>query len=343
MRFFDTKEEVIDIQLTKHGKELLSEGKLKPVYYAFFDHDVVYDASYENREEEQNNAEGRIKNSTPRLKTQCNFVSPETLGRSNMTDRWRRKMEELHYGMPMGRSALDSEYAPAWSVDYLYGELTGSTTYLTASGGTALTSSILQLDSTVKLTSYVTRVNPDGSLTKNYVPAELEDVAHMFGFEYEKAGTADEGSGDLTPEEYESMKRPNQAADDTILQVKPDYLLLEIAENNVDFIKDNFEIEVFETRTETNDAGHPWVVITKQLEFFDFSNLNATLTPDHVEYYFDINIDNDIPSELFCASSVVAEKRKDMLVDDPYPKNCPDFADPKNLYVADVDYVEEPC
>ena len=34
MLFMDKKEEVIDIELTPHGK-LLSMGKMKPVYYAF--------------------------------------------------------------------------------------------------------------------------------------------------------------------------------------------------------------------------------------------------------------------------------------------------------------------
>ena len=339
MRFFDTKEEVIDIQLTKHGKELLSQGKLKPVYYAFFDHDVAYDLSYANREEIQNNTEGRIKNETPRLKAQCNFVSPESTA---ISGDHRKKLTELYYGAPMGQSALDSEYAPAWSVDYLYGELTGSNTHLTGSGGTNLTSSILQLDSIVQFESYVTHVKPNGELKKNYIPDELEPITFMLGYgEDREAGNE---SGDLTPEEFESMmlKRQGQAEDNTLLQVRPDFLLLEIAEDNVDFIKDNFEIEVYEITTEKNDIGKN-VSTTRQLKFFDMSDFNATLTPDHVEYYFNINIDEEVPTEFFCASKVVPEKRKDMLIDDPYPTDCPEFADTKNLYVSELEDIEEPC
>ena len=339
MRFFDTKEEVIDIQLTMHGKMLLSEGKLNPVYYTFFDNDVIYDASYADREEAQNNAEGRIRNETPRLKAQCNFVSPESTAGTNGH---RKSLTDLHYGAPMGRSALDSEYAPAWSVDYLYGELTGSTTYLTGSGGTNLTSSILQLDSKIQFESYVTHVKPNGDLKKNYIPNELEPVTLIFGYgEDREAGNE---SGDLPPEEFESMmmQRQDQAADDTLLQVRPDFLLLEVAESNVDFIKENFEIEVYEITTEKNDIGKN-VSTTRSLKFFDFSDPNATLSTDHVEYYFDISTDNDIPTEFFCASSVIPEKRKDMLIDDPYPTDCPDFAATKNLYVTELEDIEEPC
>ena len=37
MAFFNKKEEVMDIELTQYGKYLLSQGKFKPVFYAFFD------------------------------------------------------------------------------------------------------------------------------------------------------------------------------------------------------------------------------------------------------------------------------------------------------------------
>ena len=46
MTFFNKKEEVIDIQLTQYGKYLLSIGKLEPVYYAFFDDNILYDSNY---------------------------------------------------------------------------------------------------------------------------------------------------------------------------------------------------------------------------------------------------------------------------------------------------------
>jgi hypothetical protein len=77
MEFFDRKEEVLDVQLTQYGKYLLSVGKLKPAYYAFFDDDVDYDTNYQGDppgpgnspgpNENQKDTEDRIKE-TPRIK-----------------------------------------------------------------------------------------------------------------------------------------------------------------------------------------------------------------------------------------------------------------------------------
>ena len=61
MAFKDKKEEVLEIELTAFGKHLLSKGKFKPVYYSFFDDDVVYDWKYSgDSQEDQNYAETRI-------------------------------------------------------------------------------------------------------------------------------------------------------------------------------------------------------------------------------------------------------------------------------------------
>ena len=43
MTFFDKKQDVLKIELTPYGRSLLSNGKLMPKYYAFFDDDIVYD------------------------------------------------------------------------------------------------------------------------------------------------------------------------------------------------------------------------------------------------------------------------------------------------------------
>ena len=80
MEFFDRKEEVLDLELTQYGKYLLSIGKLKPAYYAFYDDDINYDTQYQGDPpaldhtavssgptENQKDTESRIKE-TPRIK-----------------------------------------------------------------------------------------------------------------------------------------------------------------------------------------------------------------------------------------------------------------------------------
>ena len=42
MGFSNKKEDVVYMELTPYGRHLLSIGKLKPEYYAFFDDDILY-------------------------------------------------------------------------------------------------------------------------------------------------------------------------------------------------------------------------------------------------------------------------------------------------------------
>tara|TARA_Y100000310_G_scaffold345536_1_gene466196 strand:+ start:3036 stop:4871 length:1836 start_codon:yes stop_codon:yes gene_type:complete len=45
-KFINKKEQVYDLKLTSYGHHLLSIGEFKPIYYAFFDDNVIYDKSY---------------------------------------------------------------------------------------------------------------------------------------------------------------------------------------------------------------------------------------------------------------------------------------------------------
>ena len=63
MTFFNKKEEVLEVQLTRLGRQLLSQGRFKPASYEFMDEDVVYDRQYvmSGSVEEQNEIKTRIK------------------------------------------------------------------------------------------------------------------------------------------------------------------------------------------------------------------------------------------------------------------------------------------
>ena len=49
MQFFDDKEEVIHFELTSYGRHLLSLGRLKPHFYAFYDDDVLYEHDIDSK------------------------------------------------------------------------------------------------------------------------------------------------------------------------------------------------------------------------------------------------------------------------------------------------------
>lgn len=407
MQFFNQKEEVIDIQLTQFGKRLLSQGRFKPTYYAFYDNDILYDLNYANAsgsyKETQNQTEKRILKETPRLKTQYMFESamrPSAMqwiqksdpSQASMTfsglgaeseavdfhaaalqnmanpgdiiseqsaepynvhgSTWRHKIDygtagenpygyittggelqltfDRNYslGMPIGTMKLGSEYVPAWEADFLYGKMNNYETHHTGSGAPL---KIPQLNAEIEYEAFTININPNtGMPERSYIPKKLLDIAEsMAGYE---------SADDATLEEAETTSSQNN----TDLEIVPDFLLLELEEKNTDFLRDNFELEIFEI-TETEKDPHTGATITQEipLEF----HTSGPIEPHHVEYWFDLSVDEDIESMYFCASDIVADRKKNKLADAlmPYPDDCPDFDKTKNLYQEEVFEQEEPC
>lgn len=386
MQFFNQKEEVIDIQLTQFGKRLLSQGRFKPTYYAFYDNDVLYDLNYANAsgsyKETQNQTEKRILKETPRLKTQYMFesamrpsdmqwiepsISTTSLYQDNILGimemaqdildetyigGWEADTMGQHMGganpsgyiqlggelqltfdrnyslgMPIGTMKLGSEYVPAWEVDFLYGKMNNYETHHTGSGASI---KIPQLNAEIDYEVFTIKADQEtGAKQTSYIPPELAAVISDI---LPQGGDAESG---IT--EMELM-----AEDGTALEIKPDYLLLEIDEKNTDFLRDNFELEVFEIIEDQTDP-HTGAVITQEipLEFHTVGELGK----QHVEYWFNIEVDEDVVPAYFCASKIVADRKKNKLSDAimAYPEDCPDFIAPKNLYKEQVLKQEEPC
>jgi hypothetical protein len=77
-KFLNRKEQVIHFQLTPYGKYLLSVGTFKPVYYSFFDSEILYDGAYAGLTESQHQIHDRIKKNTPYLESIVSFRELET-------------------------------------------------------------------------------------------------------------------------------------------------------------------------------------------------------------------------------------------------------------------------
>ena len=150
MTFFNSKEETIDIELTQHGKHLLSKGKWKPVYYEFYDDDVIYDSQYGGTSDKQVEINSRIKSSA-RPKTQYTFTGAEErvkrylkqardlglplevlessnaeLARQNLKsqDNLANIKETLFTtSLPLGNSGLDKNYYPNIKARFIAGEI----------------------------------------------------------------------------------------------------------------------------------------------------------------------------------------------------------------------------
>jgi len=90
-KFINKKEQVFDLKLTSYAKYLMSIGKFKPAFYAFYDDNVLYNKKFTDNTttENQNNVDKRIKEETQYLESLVLFRSVErtlTENVGNMTD-----------------------------------------------------------------------------------------------------------------------------------------------------------------------------------------------------------------------------------------------------------------
>jgi hypothetical protein len=103
--FFNKKQDVLEIQLTKHGKVMYSQGDFNPEYYSFYDTDITYDGKYIGETEIQNDIVTRIKGA----------VSTKSLYKFQTFDNNERQSNHI-YKRPLGNSQLTKSKAPAWKI-----------------------------------------------------------------------------------------------------------------------------------------------------------------------------------------------------------------------------------
>ena len=329
MEFFNKKEEVIDLKLTQFGRHLLSKGKFKPVFYSFFDDNILYDGSKADVVELQNDAEKRIRE-TPTMHHQVSFSSLEKefnnnynkvlSGEVTATSEDLQRTAEKHYALPqpIGTSDINSDFSPAWSVQFLNGLISGSVSYLNLaekSGG--------------KNTQLVPQISSE-------LEIGMIDVV-------------EDGAGEEEFEEGLAGSSVVISSDDNEL-----YILLKVAENNGLFQKKNFDIELFEIEEEVQ--GGVTIETLKQLGFSMTQEAETEVsfvdevTPDadttHVEYYFDLLIDDEINDEILCEFDPVNEKMG--VFSDPRTKLCQDVINKQkkkvfDIYEDEADYPGEIC
>ena len=120
MTFFDKKQDVLKIELTPYGRSLLSNGRLMPKYYAFFDDDILYDITCVSGTENQNQIKNRITQETPRLRPQRDLLSPEGLisnfERGDGSSRPHSKVSLNYLTEPIGTSDGTENNASSWNL-----------------------------------------------------------------------------------------------------------------------------------------------------------------------------------------------------------------------------------
>jgi len=350
MKFLNKKEQVLDIELTEYGKRLLSKGRFKPSYYAFFDDGILYDSEYGGVVETQNDTQPRIIKNTPQLEAQSIFNGIESrITRANDYVRGRLpvgdaapdpgvlelidqgedfqnstdKLFSLTY--PLGTSELTNDSLPAWKVNFLRGLATGSLDILNAVTCSNQIMNIPQIE--VAPITYETRVDT------------------------------------LTEEQKFEFSPTELYGDETITVLERDSaILLQIKEENTEFEPENFEIEVYEIQSVidtqiTNCADGKYIEEMIPLYFKKsksniengilldtdeqqeiFENPNLMLDSSYVEYFFDIAVDNEIDNDIICKfTKNEGEGLFSQKVLDCEPEKVKRKMSAKNLFDTDVD------
>lgn len=293
MSFFNRKEEVINIELTPYGKHLLSKGKWKPAYYEFYDDDIVYDSEYAGYTEKQEQIQQRV-SETSRTKVQYSFEGAESRYKQflerflearsdlqNLMDNSIEKRKNFSLSsLPLAHSSLKQDSVPAWSIDVFKGQISQVDVGTSVSG---LPNSLYKL--LFKKTDY-----------KLAVDKRKEKVASFVG-DNEQTGQ----SSDLN-----ILHRTFE--DNTYIKVDEDFILLHIKEENVDMLKENFDMFIYEIEVDPKTGQE----IEKPLLFKKKKNrvVNNILIdeieediegyegPKYASHYFNVYTDREIDSDL---------------------------------------------
>jgi hypothetical protein len=347
MKFFNKKEEVIDLELTSYGETLMSMGMFKPVYYAFYDDNILYDASGSAEVQEiQNDVEARIQENTVQIKTQAlhrgaeqevrglvlfNFfaaavLDPDDPGRGIRTAESaffpHRYENEFSLNEPIGTMELGSTNAPSWDIRALKGELSGAINYFTGSTSSTDNSNVRripQLDFNVNYKMVIgdgRGQSTAGGEIENYIISQVyQDGTFVYTLESEPG------------------------------------IILSIDENNASSDTE-YDIEVYELLTGPNGAETLLIPLSFEKERSNVVNdilldddelqqqgeLDTTI--DMVRYYMDIQTDLEIPSEEICDLINILRTRGVEVNDIPYECDDDVIVGRFNIYETDLDSEE---
>ena len=276
MTFFNKKEEVLEVVLTRVGREKLATGQFIPTHYEFLDEDVLYDVknllNCHNSNEEQNDIKARIKDKIsirPPTAKQAVFSGDI---KTNKPRKENRLIESL------GTFSPYAEYKPSWNIR--------------ATEGTLFTSSVdisyipLEIESPAKTAcgpSY--EKIPQLHLTCSY--------NYNFYTDVDKSDPSTAFYDNVVENPFIEFKDIFKNKDDnSFILFQKDFndFTIKIKEENVLSASNQFELEVFKYNY-VDDFSK----VELQKLFFGMEDI----TKESVEWYFNISTDQDIEEEKF--------------------------------------------
>jgi len=283
-KFTNKKEQVIDLKLTTYGRNLLAKGVFKPVFYAFYDDNVLYDGQYAARHESQNEIQDRIKNETSYIESITLFQDIE----STVSDSANGLLETDKYSPILPRKDIykfdasigdakmngPAQVMPAWRIIALAGAMSSS-----FHKDEANETNIPQINVTSKYRK------------------EIVDSSTIF-----------------SPQEVRNLiDSTNTFSDNKEIQLVSDDPIFYIEEVNTELLTNNFNIEVFEVLTGSSDDKVETQLNRKLFKkqipqikndillFNEPADVpNVDITKNDIEFYFDVLTDTAVDRALAC-------------------------------------------
>jgi hypothetical protein len=283
VEFFNDKEEVMDLQLTPYGVDLLRRGEFSPVFYACFDDDVLYDgtkAGLDGFGEVQNDIEDRIVNGTARMRVQRRFDSSESAVNSSQDNPYA-DTEVASHVLPLGRMGTFSanDQVPLWMARLLHGTMESVVSEVDA---------MPQLE--VDMVQYLIQVHEK---------EEEGNESRVF---------------DETKHEF---------SDGSFATVVGDYILFDVEEIAAEFGRDNFELELFEVEPSGKllplyffrepEIVKDNILLEKPIEFDEGKKQSD---PSLVEYFFDVLVDYDVDDKILCEHTTEKNNKDNIYLSD---------------------------
>ena len=298
MTFFDKKQDVLKIELTPYGRSLLSNGKLMPKYYAFFDDDIVYDISAIGGVEDQDAIKNRILNETPRLRPQRDLTSPENLisnfERGESSSRPFSEIQLNYLTEPLGTSDGTERNASSWHLTTILGEIDSSESSYDVSG--SYLRQIPQINMTLEYKMQVRNVRDD-SPVRGQAISSVAPASDIFD-------------------------------DGTYIEVLDDQIIARIIEENGFTFKEGLEIEayIFEDTPQGEEKLKPLKMMPKMKSIVndmlvDVDDEFVPTDENYLEHYITIYYDEAIPDSDLC-KGISRLKKEDILLD--IEVECPD-------------------
>lgn len=381
MTFLNKKEQVLDIQLTQHGKTLMARGVFKPDQYAFFDDDIIYDSEFIGVEETQNDSQPRIKEAI-RTNAQYNFrgldtdkLDPsgqilvrreisedESVYSLTLLDQPDASLKDNFYPVssPLGTIASSDRGLPSWEVKALQEEITGSVKYDMTSGA-----KIPQINIEPKWETRYSFLTRGGSETLNFDQVLIEDSevsnGNMTAFiradkkhivlEFKEKNIRNFKRNNFEIEVFRVLKEEESSEGDITLDSPPKLKRLRFEQNSINrtnlivnnILYDQSEIGLNGEIVEDQRAPNTNLIDDE----FDILEGGDGITgfendPNHVEYFFDIQYDENIDNQILCRTLAANNFNQNILTD--LNIQCEDiienFQRPNIYRVEDYD---DPC